>query len=434
MHAGELGAGMTAEPRAEGAEQGIERPRVDIREKVTGAARYVEDLPDLPGIAYAAAIRSPYSHARIVGVDSSRATALPGVLAVLDKTTLGQYDVNLEEDTSDNRFITTDRARFDGDIIGMVAAEDLRTARLAASLVDVDWDLLPTMFSPDEAFASDAPQLHEVADGNVAVDLSLEWGDVDQGLRDADVVFEETFTSPTIYHHPIEPSMSVVVNYTSQGIEVWSSSNNPFDVVREMSELFGVSPEQVRVHVPYVGGNFGAKHSSRELLAAAALSMRIGRPVKFLATEEESFRVTARHAMDYTARVGVKRDGTLLGLDVELAVDAGAYLTGTRIATSNAVNSAFGGYRLPNFRVRACAAYTNKVPAAMFRNTGKNQTSFGIDCAMDSVARHLGIAPIELRAKNLLTRGETIPAATWIRDGKEAATRIPKMDTDYVEL
>jgi CO/xanthine dehydrogenase Mo-binding subunit len=417
-----------------------ERRRVDIRDKVTGVAQYIEDLPDLPGTAYAVPIRSPYSHARIVSVDASNALAQPGVLAVLDPASLADYDLHIYSGLPTavtgvpEHFIATDRARFDGDVVGMVVAEDLRTAQRAAELVDFEWDHVEPLFSADAALAPGAPVLHENVGTNIALQDSLEWGDVDQGFAEADYIYEGTFTSPTIYHHPIEPAMSVVANYTADGIEMWTSSSGPFNAAESVAQLLGVSPEHIRVHIPYVGGNFGAKHSSVEMLATVALSMKVGRPVKYMADEADSFRMTARHAADFKAKVGVKRDGTLVAMDVDLTMDTGAYFTGARVVTGNAVTSSYGGYRLPNFRVRACTVYSNKVPASMFRNTGKNETAFGIDCAMDAVARHLSIPPIEFRARNLLHRGETIPAQNWKRDGKPAPARIPLMDTDYGEL
>ncbi len=413
--------------------QRVEQPRVDIRQKVTGQGKYVEDLPVPAGAGYAAALRSPYSHARIVSIDSSRAERVPGVLAVLHRDNLSEFGVHVEEGV-DNHFITTDKARFDGDLVGMVVAADRRTARHAADLIEVEYERLPTLFSAAAALAPGAPLVHEHLGNNVALEATLEWGDVESALRDAPNVFETSFTSPAIYHHPIEPAMSVLVEATPDGFEFWTPSNNPFDVVDVASKILGVSKEAIRVRVPYVGGNFGAKHLTPETLVAAAISRRIGRAVQYLATEEESFRVTSRHHMTYRARVGVTPEGTLLALDVELEVDTGAYFTGARIATTNAVNAAWGGYRVPNMRVRARTAYTNKVPAAMFRNTGKNQTTFGLDCAMDSVARELKINPIEFRLQNLMERGERIPAVIWKRDGKEAPAQTPAIDTDFSEL
>lgn len=410
------------------------RPRVDIRDKVTGRATYLEDLPVPEDTVYAAPLRSPYSHARIVSVDSSRAEQLPGVLGVIHSGKHSDYKVHIEASTADNEFIATDRARFDGDLLGMIVATDERTARRAAELVEVEYEPLPTIFSLEEAVAPGAPQIHDDVDRNLALQDRLEWGDVDAALAQADHVFEASFGSPSIYHHPIEPTMSIVVRATDDSVEIWAPSNNPFDLVDGTSKLFSLDPEQVRVHAPYVGGNFGAKHISRELLVAAALSRKIGRPIKFIADETDSFRSTARHAMDYKARVGVKADGTLVALDVQLDIDTGAYFTGAAIATGNAVTSSWGGYRVPNFRIQARTAYTNKVPAAMFRNTGKNQTAFGVDCAMDHAARQLGIDPIAFRKKNLLKRGETIDAKTWTRRGKEGPAEIPILDTDFDDL
>ncbi len=408
--------------------------RVDLREKVTGAALYVDDLPDLPGTTYAAAIRSPYSHARIENVDTSRAELLPGVLAVLHRGNLATFNVNVEYPTVDNHFITTDKARFDGDLIGMVIAEDRRTALRAAELVDVRYELLPTVFSAEAAFAHGAPLIHEQVAGNLAFEASLEWGDVEQALHAADRVFETSFTSPAIYHHPIEPAMGSLVRATDEEIEVWAPSNNPFDVVSVASKVFGLDNEQVRVHVPYVGGNFGAKHLSPEILVSAALAKRLGRPVRYIASEEESFRVTSRHHMTYQAKVGVMADGRLVALDVQLLVDTGAYFTGAAIATGNAVNAVWGGYRVPNMRSRARTAYTNKVPAAMFRNTGKNQTAFGLDSTMDHIAQALDMDPTQFRMANLLHRGERLPVDTWIRNGKEGVAQSPPLDTDFGEL
>lgn len=417
-------------------------PRVDARDKVTGAATYVEDLPEPAGTAYAAALRSPYSHARILAIDSAAAERVPGVLAVLHRDNLHEYPVHLDrvgkgavfDAPTDNHFIATDKARFDGDLLGMVVATDLRTARWAADAIEFDYEILAPAFSFDEAMAVDAPLVHEQTGTNLALSQSLEWGDVDSAVAGSDHVFRAAFTSPTIYHHPIEPAMSALVRATEAAIDYWVPSNNPFDVVDIASKLFGMDREQVRVRVPYIGGNFGSKHMTPELLVAAALSRRVGRPVKFIASEEESFRVTARHAMTYRATLGLRADGTITGLDVELDIDTGAYFTGARIATGNAVNASWGGYRVPNCRVRARTAYTNKVPAAMFRNTGKNQTAFALDCLMDHAARSIGMEPVAFRVRNLMQRGERLPVERWKRNGIEGPAQSPPLDTDFADL
>jgi len=425
-------------------ESWVDEPRIDALEKVTGRAKYIEDLPDLPGTVYAAALRSPYSHARIVSVDASRAERLPGVLGAVTRECLGELDlagIGAEGGggpagrgtVRDQTFITTDKARFDGDLLGMVAAVDLRTARRAVELVNVEYEILPTVFSVAEALSAGAPLVHEDLSTNLALEDSLEWGDVAQGFHQADRIFEETYFAPNVFHHPMEPSVSFVAYFANECADLWVSCNSPFNAVNQAAKLFRIKPENVRVRVPYIGGGFGAKGVTPEMMVALALSRKIGRPVKLLASGEESFRVTARHAMAYKAKMGVRSDGTLVALDVELEVDTGAYFTGARVATHNAVISAWGCYRIPHFRVHARTAYTNKVPASHFRATGKTQTTFAIECMMDSVAQQLGYDPIEFRQKNVVPRGQYI-ADKWRVRGEESAADTPPMDTDFDEL
>jgi len=405
--------------------------RIDAREKVTGQTKYIEDLPDLPGTVYGAALRSPYSHARILSVDSSRAERLPGVLGVLDRERLDGLNPHVK--SGDQGFITIDKARFDGDLLGMVAAVDLRTARQAVGLIEAKYEPLPAVFSVAETLAPGAPVLHEGIENNLALKEEFSWGNVEQGFKEADHTFEETFSSQNVFHHPMEPSTSFIANFLNDTAELWAPTNNPFSAAPEISSVFGIHAENVRVRVPYVGGGFGAKPITPEMISALALSRNIRRPVKFIVSAEESFRVNARHAMVYKAKVGVKSDGTLLALDVELEIDTGAYFTGARVATKNACSSAWGCYRIPHFRVRARTAYTNKVPAAHFRSTGKTQTSFGIECTIDSVARKIGIDPYELRKKNILLRGERV-TDKWKWGKEEMMADTPPMDTDFQEL
>lgn len=405
--------------------------RIDAREKVTGQTKYIEDLPDLPGTVYGAAIRSPYSHARILSIDSSKAERLPGVVGVLDRECLEGLNPHVKG--GDQSFITIDKARFDGDLLGMVAAVDQRTAHRALELIDVEYEPLPPVFSAKEALTPGASILHEELGSNLALEAEFAWGDVERALKQADHIIEETFLSQNVFHHPMEPSTSFIANFLNDTAELWAPTNNPFSAAPDISSVFGINAEDVRVRVPYVGGGFGAKPITPEMISALALSRKIRRPVKFIASAEESFRVNARHAMVYKAKVGVKSDGTLLALDVELEIDTGAYFTGARTVTRSACNSAWGCYRFPHFRVRAHTVYTNKVPAAHFRSTGKTQTSFGIECTIDSVARKIGIDPYGLRRKNILLRGERV-TDKWKWGGEECIADTPPMDTDYEEL
>lgn len=419
-------------------------PRVDALEKVTGRAKYIEDLPDLPGTVYAAPLYSPYSHAPIISLDSSGAERLPGVLAILDGEHLdgldphvrvGEYSGHTRQHglTADHHFLTTDKARFDGDLIAMVAATDLRTARRAAELIEVEYELLPTVFSIGEALAPGAPLIHEDLGTNVAYESSFEWGDVERGWQEADRIFEASYTLPTVFHHPMEPAGSCLAHFAGDAVDLWLPTNSPFTPAHQVAELFGIDPDAVRVRVPYLGGHFGAKQFYPVHMAALALSRRLGRPVRVVATGEESFRTTARHAAEFKMKLGVRSDGTLVALDVDLAADTGAYFTGAAVVTRTMIISAWGCYRLPHFRVRARAVYTNKVPAGSFRATGKNETTFAIESMIDSVARQMGFDPLEFRNKNVLQRGEYI-AERWKVGGEEFDADTPPIDTDFADM
>jgi CO/xanthine dehydrogenase Mo-binding subunit len=327
----------------------------------------------------------------------------------------------------------TDKARFDGDLIALVAAEDLRTARRAVELIEVEYEVLPPVFSAEEALAPGAPLLHEDRGSNLAIEDSLIWGDVEQGFKEAEQVYEEAFSSGNIFHHPMEPASSFLAYATPEEAELWAPTEKPYGIAEPIATLLGLTPDQVRVRTPYVGGGFGAKQFLPAMLASLALSRQVGRPLKYVATDEESYRANARHAMDYKARIGLKKDGTIVALDVDLLVDTGAYMTAGGIATHNACISAWGSYRIPHYRVRAQAAFTNKVPAGTFRGTGKTQTTFAVESLMDSVARKMGIEPIEFRNRNVLRRGEFV-TDKWTVRGEEFAADTPPIDTDFPEL
>jgi len=416
------------------AETSREYTRVDALEKVTGQAKYVDDLPHLPRMAFAAAFRSPYSHARILSIDSSEAERLPGVYGVIRMNQVGSTHINLTRTAADQIPVSMDKARYDGDFVGMVAAANLRTARQAAARVHVEYEILTPVFSAEEALAPGAPLVQEEHGSNLAREDDLEWGDVDEALKEADHVFEETFSCPNVYHHPMEPASLALVNFTDELLDLWVPTNNPHRVADAAAHLFNLKREKVRVRVPFVGGNFGGKDQSEEALVAAALSRQIKRPIKYVVTDEESFRASARDNMVYKARIGVKADGTLIGLDVDALVDIGGYYTGATIILNNIMTSSMGGFRVPHFRVRARTVFTNKVPCGPFRNTGKNQTTFAVDCAMDNVARRMGMDPVEFRLKNLLRWGEYIAPEFWRRAGKESKAVTPPVDTHLSEL
>jgi CO/xanthine dehydrogenase Mo-binding subunit len=404
-------------------------PRIDLRDKVTGQAQYIDDLPDLPLTAYAATLLSPYSHAKILSIDSSDAEKSPGVLAVLDREHLDGQNPRLKlaphehfKLTDDQDFIAIDKVRFDGELLAVVVAEDLGSAERALDKIRVEYEPLTPVFDAVEALAPGAPILHEARGTNLLLEDCLAWGDIDEGFRQADRIFEESYTSPSMFHHPMEPVGGCLAQYANGELSLWLPTSSPMRDAGEFAHFLGIEPEKVRVRVPYVGGGFGSKIPTPAHYAAVLLSRKIGRPVRLIPSEEQSFRQNARHAEVFKAKIGVKADGTLTALDVDLVVDTGAYTTGGATAAHNSVISAWGCYRIPHLRIQGRCVYTNKVPAGHTRATGKIQTTWGIECAMDSVARQMGIDPYEFRKKNVLLRGDFVAKGT------------PAMDTDYLDL
>ena len=415
---------QTLKPEIQGA-----APRIDLKDKVTGRAQYVEDLPDLPNTIYGAPLLSSYSHAKILSIDSAEALKMPGVLGIVDRDHLDGVNPRLKvaphehfKLIDDQDFVAIDKVRYDGDHVALIVAEDLHTAERALEKIHVEYEPLPSVFDAGEALAVGAPILHEERGSNLLLEDSLIWGDVDEGFRQAERVFEETFSSPSMFHHPMEPVGGCLVHYMNGEVNMWLPTSSPMRDATEFAHFLGLEPDKVRLRVPYVGGGFGSKIPTTANFAALLASRRLGRPVRLMPSAAYSFRQNSRHAEVFKAKVGVKADGTITALDVDLLVDTGAYTTGGATAAHNSVISAWGCYRIPNLRIKGRCVYTNKVPAGHTRATGKVQTTWGIECMMDGVARQLGMDPYEFRKKNALMRGDFVCKGT------------PRMDTDYLDL
>jgi len=415
---------QTLKPEIQGA-----APRIDLKDKVTGRAQYVEDLPDLPNTIYGAPLLSSYSHAKILSIDSAEALKMPGVLGIVDRDHLDGVNPRLKvaphehfKLIDDQDFVAIDKVRYDGDHVALIVAEDLHTAERALEKIHVEYEPLPSVFDAGEALAAGAPILHEERGSNLLLEDSLIWGDVDEGFRHAERVFEETFSSPSMFHHPMEPVGGCLVHYMNGEVNMWLPTSSPMRDAAEFAHFLGLEPDKVRLRVPYVGGGFGSKIPTTANFAALLASRRLGRPVRLVPSAAYSFRQNSRHAEVFKAKVGVKADGTITALDVDLLVDTGAYTTGGATAAHNSVISAWGCYRIPNLRIKGRCVYTNKVPAGHTRATGKVQTTWGIECMMDGVARQLGMDPYEFRKKNALMRGDFVCKGT------------PRMDTDYLDL
>ena len=394
--------------------------RVDAHEKVTGQAVYVSDI-DVPGMLQSRILRSTVPHARIIRLDVSRAAAHPGVVTVLTGADLHGIDPYFGPAFKDQPLLAVERVRYLGEPVAAVAAVDAAAAAEAIELIEVEYEDLAVLATIEDARAPGAPVLHghlrpsghyrdlsslkPVPGTNICHTYRLRRGDGASGLAHGDVVVEDEFTFPAVQHYSLE-SFVAIAAWQPDGLTVWSCTQHPFHVRKELAEIFGLPHHRVRVQVPLVGGGFGQKCYTKLEPLAVALARAAGRPVRIALTIPEAFHTMTRHAARIRIKTAAKRDGTLVGRCVELWLDTGAYAdVGPRV-TQKAGYRSIGPYRVEHVEIDAYCVYTNKVPAGAFRGYGAPQAAWAVESSMDHLAAALGMDPVELRRKNLLARGE----------------------------
>jgi CO/xanthine dehydrogenase Mo-binding subunit len=401
---------------------GKSAPRVEGILKVSGQALYTADnLP--PGTLWGKVLRSPYPHARITRVNASRAKAHPGVEAVLTAADIPA--VLTGRRLRDMPMLARERVRFIGEKVAVVAAEDRNVAEEAAQLIEVDYQELPAVFDPLVAITEGAPQLHEglkdykglpnhgSSINNVYSHDAWALGDIEQGFRAADRIFEDTFTTQHVHQSYLEPHSSVVsIDRKTDTIHVWISNKVPYNTKQSLSDAIGVPAEKIVIHVSTIGGDFGGKGALMDLPLCYFLAQRTGRPVRMIMTyTEELMAGNPRHAAVMVVKTGVKNDGTLVAREVKAFWNGGAYGAMKPIPSVNlpgAVKAA-GSYRIPNVKIDSYAVYTNSVPCGHFRSPGMVQLVFAGESQMDMIAKALKIDPLTLRIRNALRDGDPTP-------------------------
>jgi len=409
---------------------GVSAPRVDGIEKVTGEAKFTGDL-NWPGMLEAKVLRSPFPHAIIETIDISKAEASPGVTAILTRDDLTNIDPYYGNCLRDRAVVATERVRFVGEPVAVVAAENALAAEEALSLIEVGYRELPCVPDMDAALAEGAPRLHdqfartgefhdvagvgENFGGNICHRENFIKGNPQAAFVQAEEIIDETFEYPMVCQYAMEPH-TAIGRFNSAGITLWSSSAHPFLVRSELAHMFHLPHARVEVIVPYVGGAYGSKSYFKiEPLAVAIARKTGGRPVRLTQSITESMLTTRRHSARIRIRTGVKRDGTLVAREADVLLDTGAYAdNGPRVA-KRAISRILGPYRLDHCRVNVLAVYTNTVPAGSMRSIGGPQTIWALESHMETIADRLGLDPFEYRRKNLLRRGEILkPGATPI--------------------
>jgi 4-hydroxybenzoyl-CoA reductase alpha subunit len=395
---------------------GKARRRVDARAKVTGQTRFADDIV-LPRMLYARLLRSPVPHARVAGIDASRARAMPGVHLVLTGSDL-PVPYGILPVSQDEHALAVDRVRFVGDPVALVVARDELTAGEALDLIDVQYEPLHTFADPIDSLTRPDPAIHaSAAGGNVQKLVSLAFGDTDQGLADADLVFEDTFFYQGNTHLPIEQHAAVAARDPDGKLVLWSSTQTPHYVHRALARALAMPAAHIRVIATPNGGGFGGKSDPfNHEVAIAKAALILDRPVKICLNREEVFYChRGRHPVLMHFKTGVKRDGTVTAVQLETLLDGGAY--GSYGVASTFYTGALQTvtYHIPSYRFRGCRVFTNKPPCGPKRGHGTPQSRFGQEVQLDKIAEALSIDPAELRLR-IVERPETI-TANYMRVG-----------------
>ena len=394
---------------------------VDSTLRVSGAIDYTLNF-ELPRMLHACLLRSPHAHARIVKIDASRALKHPGVAAVLTRDDLAgdhidpYFGLILQDQTP----VALDRVRYVGEPVAAVAALEADTATEALELIDVEYEELPAVFDAEEALKPGAPLLYpgprrvifgrndvsarSLAGTNIVHLFKQRKGNIAQGFRQSDEVFENTYLSPAVNHVALEPHVTVA-QVADGRITVWTCSQNPHVIQRQIAGIFKAPLADVRIIVFTLGGGFGAKLNCKLEPAAVLLAKKTGRPVRIVAQRAECFLLGVQHECKIKLKTGVKRDGTLVAMEAFCYYNSGAYGdTSPNLITRG--YAATGPYRVPNLYMDSYGVYTNTAPSAAFRGYGITQVAWAHETQMDIIADALGLDPLELRLKNVLQKGD----------------------------
>ncbi len=394
--------------------------RKDVLDKVTGTTEYAADI-HVPKQLYAAVYRSPVPHGRIITVDTTKAVDLPGVRAVV---TGEDAPYSYGRFIQDQTFLAVKKVRYYGEPVAAVAADTLEIALEAARLITMDYDELPVVDDVMKAVKPDSPLLHDdwndykqltgarpVENSNICDHTKLRKGDIEKGFREADVVVENAYWNSMTSHAPIEPHSATVKVAPSGKVTVWTATQSPFYVRSEIAASLGLPEHMVRIIVPHIGGAFGGKLELRAEPIALALALKSrGRPVKMTFNRHEDFiGGVVRAPVRIRVKTGAKKDGTITAFEGELFWDTGAYsTTGPRVC-SKATIILPGPYRIPNLKVDGYTVCTNKQLGTAYRGFGVSEAAYAHEAQMDTLAKALGMDPLELRLKNILLEGDRGP-------------------------
>jgi len=389
--------------------------RHDAIEKVQGRTSYAADHA-LPRMLHAMLKRSDYAHARLVSVDTSAAEAIEGVVAVYTAADVPQNTVwvdvpgqTLEVGALKARsnVLADEVVRYHGEPVALVAAETEDAALAARDAIVIDYEPLPVVDDPEHALDADAPQVHE--SGNLLAEWELEEGDVEAGFASAAAIVAEEYRTQFIDHAYLEPEAGVAWRDTD-GVITIRAATQVVEHFRDVARILELPDNKVRLITPYVGGGFGGKEDMTVEPYLGIVAALTGRPVRMVWSRQESLTARQnRHAVRMRYRTGADAEGRLVAMDIDILSDGGAYALLSALVLLYSTTCAAGPYRCPNVKIRARTVYTNHTPCSAMRGFGGMQVVLGYEGQMDRLARELGIDALEIRRRNFVERGDTLP-------------------------
>lgn len=382
----------------------------DFVDKVRGTLHYAADWK-LPGMLHGKIVRSEMASAKILSIDTEAARNLDGVVAVLAAEDVPHNEIvehasgGLGELIVPQPVLATDRVRYVGEPIVVIAAVDEETAAEAADLVHIEYEPLPGVFTPQDAMADGAPLVHDA--GNVLVNWRLERGDVEAAFAEADVIVEETYQTARVEHAYLETEVGV--GWIENDVVTLRVSTQVIEHATEIAEILGLAEHKVRVIASYMGGGFGGKEDMTVEPYLGLLVWKTRKPVRMIWSRQESMMAsTKRHPFTMHYRTAATKEGKILAMESDIVGDAGAYpYLSARILFAGAALST-GPYKVPALRTRSRAAFTNNVPTSAFRGFGAMQVVLGYESQLDQLADAVGISRTAIRDLNYVEKGDPV--------------------------